>query len=68
MFRYLWDRGLLYLAGAVLSASLMIPMAMISGAVMFVVSTLAIIIGSYSLRKFAVLRHSLSDESFLLRL
>lgn len=66
MFRYLWGRGLLYLAGAVLSASLMIPMSMISGAVMFLVSALAIIIGSYSSRKFAALRHSLSDESFLL--
>lgn len=66
MFRYLWGRGLLYLAGAVLSASLMIPLTMISGAVMLAVSILAIFIGSYSSRKFAALRHSLSDESFLL--
>jgi hypothetical protein len=66
IFRYLWGRGLLYLAGAVLSASLMIHMTMISGAVMLVVSILAITIGSYSSRKFSALRHSLSDESFLL--
>ena len=66
IFRYLWGRGLLYLAGAVLSASLMIHMTMISGAVMFLVSILAIGIGSYSSRKFSALRHSLSDESFLL--
>ena len=39
---------------------------MISGAVMFAVSLLAIFVGSYSSRKFAALRHSLSDESFLL--
>lgn len=44
----------------------MIPMTMISGAVMFGVSLLAIFVGSYSSRKFAALRHSLSDESFLL--
>jgi len=44
----------------------MIHMTMISGAVMFLVSILAIFIGSYSSRKFAALRHSLSDESFLL--
>lgn len=44
----------------------MIPMTMISGAVMFGVSVLAIFVGSYSSRKFAALRHSLSDESFLL--
>lgn len=66
IFRYLWGRGILYLAGAVLSASLMIEMTMISGAVMFLVSLLAIFVGSYSSRKFAALRHSLSDESFLL--
>ncbi|CAB9530645.1 expressed unknown protein [Seminavis robusta] len=66
IFRYLWGRGILYLAGAVLSASLMIHMTMISGAVMFLVSVLAIFVGSYSSRKFAALRHSLSDESFLL--
>jgi hypothetical protein len=66
IFRFLWGRGLLYIAAGVLSVSEMWLITIISGAVMILVGLIALIVGVYSSRKFSSLRNSLADESFLL--
>ena len=66
MFRFVWGRGLLYIVAGVVHISQMWLMTMISGAVMAVVGFIAIIVGVHASRKFAALRNSLADESFLL--
>jgi hypothetical protein len=66
IFRYLWGRGLLYIAAGVLSMSEMWMMTMISGAVMILIGVIALFVGIHASRKFATLRSSLADESFLL--
>ena len=66
MFRFVWGRGLLYVMAGVINISQMWLMTMISGAFMVVVGIIAIIVGVHASRKFAALRNSLADESFLL--
>jgi hypothetical protein len=66
MFRFVWGRGLLYIIAGVINISQMWLMTMISGAVMVVVGLLAVAVGVHASRKFAALRNSLADESFLL--
>jgi hypothetical protein len=66
IFRYLWGRGLLYIAAGVLSVSEMWLMTMISGGIMILIGVIALFVGIHASRKFASLRSSLADESFLL--
>ena len=66
MFRFLWGRGLLYIIAGVLNIAQMWLITMISGGVMILIGIVAIIVGVHASRKFAALRNSLADESFLL--
>lgn len=66
MFRFVWGRGILYIMAGTLNIAQMWLLTMISGAYMIFVGFIAIIVGVHASRKFAALRNSLSDESFLL--
>lgn len=66
IFRFLWGRGLLYITAGILSVSEMWLMTIISGSIMILIGVIAVIVGVYTSRKFASLRNSLADESFLL--
>lgn len=66
MFRFVWGRGILYILAGVLNIAQMWLVTMISGAYMVFVGLIAIIVGVHASRKFAALRNSLADESFLL--
>jgi hypothetical protein len=66
MFRFVWGRGLLYIIAGVLNIAQMWLITMISGAYMVTVGLISIIVGVHASRKFAALRNSLADESFLL--
>jgi len=66
MFRFVWGRGLLYITAGVLNIAQMWLTTMISGGFMCFVGFVSIIVGVHASRKFAALRNSLADESFLL--
>jgi len=66
IFRFVWGRGLLYIAAGVLSVAQMWIITICSGAFMIIMGIIAIIVGVHASRKFAALRNSLADESFLL--
>lgn len=66
MFRFVWGRGLLYIIAGVLNIAQMWTITMISGFFITFVGLLAILVGVHASRKFAALRNSLADESFLL--
>lgn len=68
MLRFVWGRGLLYITVGILNIAQTWLITIISGAFMVVLGILAIALGINASRKFAVLRNSLSDESFLLLL
>ncbi|KAL7572416.1 hypothetical protein ACA910_006595 [Epithemia clementina (nom. ined.)] len=66
IFRFLWGRGLLYMAAGTLTVAQMWPVCIYAGAYMIFVGLIAVIVGVHASRKFAALRNSLADESFLL--
>ena len=66
IFRFLWGRGLLYVMAGILCVAQMWPICIYAGAYMILVGVVAIIVGVHASRKFAALRNSLADESFLL--
>ena len=66
MFRFVWGRGILYMMAGILNIAQTWLITMIAGAYMVVVGIIAIIVGVHASRKFAALRNSLADESFLL--
>lgn len=66
ILRFLWGRGLLYICAGVLNVAQTWLITMISGGFMIVLGVLTFIIGVRASRKFAALRNSLADESFLL--
>lgn len=66
IFRFLWGRALLYMAAGILSVAQVKLLTMISGSVMILIGFIALFVGIYASRKFAALRNSLADESFLL--
>jgi EF-hand domain pair len=66
IFRFLWGRGLLYVAAGILSVAQMWIVNVYSGAYMIAVGVISLIVGVHASRKFAALRNSLADESFLL--
>jgi EF-hand domain pair len=68
ILRFVWGRGILYVSAGTINVAQTWLITMISGAVMIVLGILAIILGIHASRKFASLRNSLADESFLLLL
>ena len=66
IFRFLWGRGLLYIAAGILSVAQMWPVCLYSGIYVICVGVVALFVGVHASRKFAALRNSLADESFLL--
>lgn len=66
IFRYVWGRGLLYIVAGTLSVVQMQLINICSGSFMIVVGVIALCVGIHASRKFAALRSSLADESFLL--
>ena len=66
IFRFLWGRGLLYIAAGILSVAQMWPVNLYSGIYVICVGVVALSVGVHASRKFAALRNSLADESFLL--
>lgn len=68
ILRFVWGRGILYVIAGTINVALMHLMTMISGAIMIVLGLLSIILGIHASRKFAALRNSLADESYLLLL
>ena len=65
VLRFLWGRGILYIVAGTLSVAQTWLITIISGAVMIAFGFLAIFVGIHASRKFAALRNSLADESFL---
>jgi calmodulin len=68
ILRFVWGRGILYICAGTINLAQGILITMVSGAVMVVLGVLAILLGVHASRKFAALRNSLADESFLLLL
>lgn len=68
ILRFVWGRGILYIFAGTINVALTYLITMISGAVMIVLGLLSIILGIHASRKFAALRNSLADESYLLLL
>lgn len=66
IFRFLWGRGLLYIAAGILSVAQMWPVHLYAGIYVICVGVVALSVGVHASRKFAALRNSLADESFLL--
>lgn len=66
IFRYVWGRAILYIISGILSVAQLILMTIIAGAFMIAVGIIALFVGVHASRKFAALRSSLADESFLL--
>jgi EF-hand domain pair len=66
ILRFVWGRGLLYITAGTINVAQTWLITMASGAVMIVLGILAIFVGVHATRKFAILRNSLADESFLL--
>mmetsp|Transcript_986 Transcript_986/g.1285 ORF Transcript_986/g.1285 Transcript_986/m.1285 type:complete len:283 (-) Transcript_986:179-1027(-) len=66
IFRFLWGRGLLYISAGTLCVAQMWIVNIYAGSFMIAVGFIAVIVGVHASRKFAALRNSLADESFLL--
>lgn len=66
IFRYVWGRSLLYLMAGILNVAQLWLITEISGFYMLFVGFVALGVGIHASRKFAALRSSLADESFLL--
>jgi len=65
VLRFLWGRGILYIIAGTLNVAQTWLITVISGSVMILLGILAIVVGIHASRKFAALRNSLADESFL---
>ena len=65
ILRFVWGRGILYIIAGTVNAAQTWMITMISGAFMIILGILAIFVGVHASRKFAALRNSLADESFL---
>jgi hypothetical protein len=68
ILRFVWGRGILYIFAGTINVAQTLLITMISGSIMIVLGVLAIILGIHASRKFAALRNSLADESYLLLL
>lgn len=65
IFRFVWGRGLLYIAAGGLSCGLVLIPSMIAGIFMALVGVNCVILGAYSSRMFYLLRDSLKDDDYL---
>jgi hypothetical protein len=65
LLRYVWGRGLLYIVAGILNCAQLWVITIASGAFMIILGVLALTIGIHTSRKFAALRSSLADESYL---
>ncbi|GKY93067.1 hypothetical protein MPSEU_000275000 [Mayamaea pseudoterrestris] len=66
ILRFVWGRGLLYIVSGILNCAQLWLMTIISGAFMIMLGIVALCVGIHASRKFASLRNSLADESYLL--
>jgi len=66
IFRYVWGRAILYIVAGILNVAQLWLITICSGAFMIVLGVIALVVGIHASRKFAALRSSLADESFLL--
>lgn len=66
VFRYVWGRALLYIVAGTLSVAQLWLITICSGTFMIALGFVALGVGIHASRKFAALRSSLADESFLL--
>lgn len=66
IFRYVWGRSILYLLAGILSIAQLWFVTICAGSFMVTVGVLGLIVGIHASRKFAALRSSLADDSFLL--
>jgi len=66
IFRYVWGRSILYIFAGVLNVAQLWLITICSGAFMIFVGIVGLTVGIHASRKFAALRSSLADESFLL--
>lgn len=66
ILRFVWGRGLLFVVAGTLNVAQTWWITIASGAFMIFVGIIAILVGVHASRKFAALRNSLADESFLL--
>jgi EF-hand domain pair len=66
VFRYVWGRALLYMVAGTLNVAQLWMITICSGSFMIALGFVALFVGIHASRKFAALRSSLADESFLL--
>ena len=66
ILRFLWGRGFLYVTVGILSIGQMWAPSVYSGAFLLFVGVMALAVGVHASRKFALLRNSLADQSYLL--
>jgi hypothetical protein len=66
VFRYVWGRALLYMVAGTLNVAQLWLITICSGSFMIALGFVALFVGIHASRKFAALRSSLADESFLL--
>lgn len=68
ILRFVWGRGLLYIIAGTINVAQTWIITMASGGVMIFLGFISIFVGVHASRKFAALRNSLADESYLLLL
>jgi hypothetical protein len=68
ILRFVWGRGILYIVTGTINVAQTWMITMASGVFMIAVGIIAIFVGVHASRKFAALRSSLADESYLLLL
>lgn len=68
ILRFVWGRGILYIAAGTINVAQTWIITMASGGAMILLGFIAILVGVHASRKFAALRNSLADESYLLLL
>ena len=66
ILRFVWGRGLLYIVAGILNCAQLWLITICSGAFMIALGIVALCVGIHASRKFAALRNSLADESYLL--
>lgn len=66
ILRFVWGRGLLYVVAGILNCAQLWLITICSGAYMIALGIVALCVGIHASRKFASLRNSLADESYLL--
>lgn len=68
ILRFVWGRGILYIIVGTINVAQTWIITMASGGFMILLGIISIFVGVHASRKFAALRNSLADESYLLLL